>query len=545
MKKKEKADKLLVVKDLCVSFRTEHGMIEAVRNLSFELKRGETLALVGESGSGKSTTALSLLGFRQTGPDLKVKGSIHFKNKAGETLPLHEYGQRAWQLLRGREIAMIFQNPARALNPLLPCGEQLAETVKQLEGLKGYALEERMQELLSQVQLAGFNRIFTAFPHQLSGGQQQRFMLALALAGRPSLLLADEPTSALDRAVEKEIVGLLKKLQKQLELSLLFITHDLRLVRQLANRTLVLRKGRCVEHSPTTTLFDHPSTAYTAQLLYSRPPHDTQLHRLPEEKDIQTLFDTHGGRWPENGVKQLYARLKLSPNASRPEKRQADFRIQNLSISYGHGKRKRRIVENISFSLQHGTTLGLMGPSGTGKSSIARALLRLIPVESGNFWHGKTNLFALTPERWRKQCRKYQMIFQDPYSSLNPRHRIEQILTEPLLFLQLNKTAGEARRQAVKMLRQVGLEEQHMSRLPHQFSGGQRQRIALARALLMQPDLLICDECVSALDSTVQAKVLNLIKELQKQYHFACLFISHDEDVVHFMANEVLHLPPN
>ncbi len=544
MQIKATKDNLLTVNDLHIFFHTETERVEAVSGLSFELKRGETLALVGESGSGKSSTALSLLGFRQTEAGQEVKGSILFQNKAGDVLPLHQLDAKAWQLLRGREISMIFQNPARALNPLLRCGDQLAETLQQLEGLKGPALKKRMQELLAQVQLSDLDRLWAAFPHQLSGGQQQRLMLALALAGRPSLLLADEPTSSLDKAVEKEIIGLLKKLQNELGLSLLFITHDLSLVQQLADYTLVLQQGQCAEYGPTASLFARPTSSYTAQLLLGRPPRDIRLHRLPEENDILSIFEKHGGTWPEEGSKQLYARLKLSPNTSPAAERETSFLIKDLSIAYGRGKEKKTILQNICFSIKSGTTLGLTGPSGSGKSSIARALLRLIPAESGSFLHGKTDLFSLPPDIWRKQCRKYQMIFQDPYSSLNPRHRIERVLTEPLLFAGLAKTREEAVRQAVKMLEKVGLEEKHLRRLPHQFSGGQRQRIALARALLMRPELLICDECVSALDTMAQARVLNLLKELQEEYGFAGLFISHDEEVVHFMADEIFQLFP-
>ncbi len=544
MQIKATKDNLLTVNDLHISFHTETERVEAVSGLSFELKRGETLALVGESGSGKSSTALSLLGFRQTEAGQEVKGSILFQNKAGDVLPLHQLDAKAWQSLRGREISMIFQNPARALNPLLRCGDQLAETLRQLEGLKGPTLKKRMQELLAQVQLSDLDRLWAAFPHQLSGGQQQRLMLALALAGRPSLLLADEPTSSLDKAVEKEIISLLKKLQNELGLSLLFITHDLSLVQQLADYTLVLQQGQCAEYGPTVSLFASPTSSYTAQLLLGRPPRDIRLRRLPEENDILSIFEKHGGTWPEEGSKQLYARLQLSPNNSPTAERETSFLIKDLSIAYGRGKKKKTILQNIRFSLKSGTTLGLTGPSGSGKSSIARALLRLIPAESGSFLHGKTDLFSLPPDIWRKQCRKYQMIFQDPYSSLNPRHRIERVLTEPLLFAGLAKTREEAVRQAVKMLEKVGLEEKHLRRLPHQFSGGQRQRIALARALLMQPELLICDECVSALDTMAQARVLNLLKELQEEYGFACLFISHDEEVVHFMADEIFQLSP-
>ena len=544
MQIKATKDNLLTVNDLHISFHTETERVEAVSGLSFELKRGETLALVGESGSGKSSTALSLLGFRQTEAGQEVKGSILFQNKAGDVLPLHQLDAKAWQSLRGREISMIFQNPARALNPLLRCGDQLAETLRQLEGLKGPTLKKRMQELLAQVQLSDLDQLWAAFPHQLSGGQQQRLMLALALAGRPSLLLADEPTSSLDKAVEKEIISLLKKLQNELGLSLLFITHDLSLVRQLADYTLVLQQGQCAEYGPTASLFARPTSSYTAQLLLGRPPRDIRLRRLPEENDILSIFEKHGGTWPEEGSKQLYARLQLSPNNSPTAERETSFLIKDLSIAYGHGKKKKTILQNIRFSLKSGITLGLTGPSGSGKSSIARALLRLIPAESGSFLHGKTDLFSLPPDIWRKQCRKYQMIFQDPYSSLNPRHRIERVLTEPLLFAGLAKTREEAVRQAVKMLEKVGLEEKHLRRLPHQFSGGQRQRIALARALLMQPELLICDECVSALDTMAQARVLNLLKELQEEYGFACLFISHDEEVVHFMADEIFQLSP-
>ncbi len=542
-----KPHNILRISNLSISFKSKKQSLVAVNKLSFELNRGEVLALVGESGSGKSTTALGLLGFRQTGPGVEFSGSIHYRNKKGEILALHQLPPKAWQQIRGREIAMIFQNPARALNPLLTCGAQLKESLQSLENLQGTALQKRMQTLLEQVQLPKAERMLNAYPHQLSGGQQQRFMIALALAGKPALLLADEPTSALDRPIEREIIALLKKLQQQLNLAMLFITHDLELVQQLADKLIVLRNGRCIEKGSTRTIFTAPSTLYTIQLINSRPPADKRLLRLPEQKDIQLLLEQHDKKWPENGTELLHKQMGLSPNAPTSAvpalpKNKTDFLVKNLSISYGQGKQYIQIVKNINFSIRQGHTLGLTGPSGSGKSSIARALLRLIPVEKGHFFHRETDLLNLPEEIWRKQCRKYQMIFQDPYSSFNPLHSIGRALTEPLLYHRLAPNKDEALQQAVAILQRVGIEENALERLPRQFSGGQRQRLAIARALLLQPELLICDECVSALDTIVQARVLNLLKELQEEYGFSCLFISHDEAVIRFMADDALML---
>lgn len=538
---------LLMVNNLNVSISTENRTIQAVNNLSFNLNRGEILALVGESGSGKSTTALSLLGFRQTPPYYHLEGSIFYQTRANKRIALHLLTPKDWQRLRGREIALIFQNPAHALNPLLRCGQQMKETLYTLENLRGKALRQRMTELLEQVQLPTTQRILQAYPHQLSGGQQQRFMIALALAGRPALLLADEPTSALDRPIEKEIIGLLKKLQKQLNLSMLFITHDLELVEELADRVLILRHGQCVEQGPTKRIFAQPKSTYTALLLNSRPPKDKKIHRLPEEKDIIKLLEKYQGQWPENGRQLLYEQYELSPNAPPPPKHTTttSFRIEDLSICYGRGRKALQVVKNVQFTIQSGQTLGLMGPSGSGKSSIARALLRLIPVQSGKFFHGATDLLSLSQKEWLQRCRKYQMIFQDPYGSFNPLLSIQETLTAPLLYHKIAAHREDARQQAAEMLLQVGMQAEHLERYPHQFSGGQRQRIAIARALLMQPELLICDECVSSLDTVVQARVLNLLKTLQRKFNFACLFISHDENVVRFMSDEVYTLPPS
>ncbi len=531
----------LSVENLRISFRNEKGEIPAVDGLSFSLERGETLALVGESGAGKSTTALALLGFRQTGAGISLSGSMNYYPRESEAIPLHELPEKAWRELRGREIGMIFQNPARALNPVLRCGEQLAETIRRHESLRGKAADERLRQLLEQVQLPAEERLLQAWPHRLSGGQQQRFMIALALAGRPSLLIADEPTSALDRSTEDEIIKLLESLQKKLGLSMLFITHDMDLVRRLAGRVIVLQRGRCVEEGPVREVFSRPQSPYTALLMASRPPARKKLHRLPEFKDVKNLFEKSGGQWPEGGMEKLHDMPGLSPNAVRSQKHtsKAIFRIEDLSISYGEGKGKLSVVKQFEASWPAGSTLGLMGPSGSGKSSIAKALLRLIPVESGRFFYGERDLLALPQKTWQKECHKYQMIFQDPYSALNPRHSIAEALTRPLLYHRLAASPQEALEKAAEMLEEVGLEAGHLQRLPRAFSGGQRQRIAIARALLMQPDLLICDECVSALDPGVQARVLNLIKTLQEKYGFACLFISHDEGVVRFMADGV------
>ena len=530
----------LSVEDLHISFLSGGKKVAAVAGLSFSLKRGETLALVGESGAGKSTTALALMGFRQTKGKCELHGRMSYYAEEGKSIELASLPEKDWLRLRGREIGMIFQNPARALNPVLRCGEQLAETIRLHERISGQALQQRLRELLEQVQLPAEERLLKAWPHQLSGGQQQRFMIALALAGHPALLIADEPTSALDRSTEDEIIKLLESLKKRLQLSMLFITHDMALVKRLADRVMVLQQGKCVEEGSVEEVFARPQHPYTALLIASRPPAGQKLHRLPEAKDVWALFEKSGNQWPEEGLKELHTVLKSGP-ASRPKELSnlPAFRIENLSISYGEGKDKIRVVENFNAAWPARSTLGLMGPSGSGKSSIARALLRLIPTESGSFFQGNCDLLALPPKSWRSRCYKYQMIFQDPYSTLNPRHNIAQTLTQPLLYHRLAKSRKEALEKAAAMLREVGLKSEHLQRYPRAFSGGQRQRIAIARALLMQPQLLICDECVSALDPGIQARVLNLIKELQEKYGFSCLFISHDEDVVRFMADEV------
>ena len=530
----------LSVEDLHISFLSGGEKVPAVAGLSFSLQRGETLALVGESGAGKSTTALALMGFRQTKGKCELHGRMSYYPKESESIELSSLSEKGWRRLRGREIGMIFQNPARALNPVLRCGEQLAEAIRLHEQISGQALQQRLQELLEQVQLPAEERLLKSWPHQLSGGQQQRFMIALALAGQPSLLIADEPTSALDRTTEDEILKLLESLKERLQLSMLFITHDMALVKRLADRVMVLQQGRCVEEGPVEEVFARPQHPYTALLIASRPPANQKLHRLPEVEDVRALFEKSGNQWPEEGLKELHTALRRSPASLQKETDStAAFRIENLSISYGEGKDKIRVVENFNAAWPARSTLGLMGPSGSGKSSIARALLRLIPAESGSFFRGTLDLLALSPKSWRSRCYKYQMIFQDPYSTLNPRHNIARALTQPLLYHRLAGNRQEALKKAAAMLREVGLESEHLQRHPNAFSGGQRQRIAIARALLMQPELLICDECVSALDPGIQARVLNLIKELQEKYGFACLFISHDEEVVRFMADEI------
>jgi peptide/nickel transport system ATP-binding protein len=516
---------LLSIQDLRVEFRAaERGAAPAVAvdGVSFEIAENRTLALVGESGSGKSVTAMAIVGLL---PDnARRSGRIAFDGR--ELVGADPRGLRA---LRGREIACVFQDPMGSLNPVLTIGEQIAEPLRLHLALGRRAARDRAAELLDEVGLNDALRRLDSHPHELSGGQQQRVMIAMALACRPRLLIADEPTTALDVTVQRQIIDLLAGLKDRYRMSLLFISHDLGLVGEIADSVVVMRGGRVREQGNAAEVFARPSDTYTRALLACRPPLNDPPARLPV-------------------VQEVMADLPPVPPASRrsaPPDSPVVLEVRQLSKSFRvrhgvFGHRDIPAVRDISFQLRRGRTLGVVGESGSGKTTMGLTLLRLHAPSAGEVWFDGADLLKLRGAQRQAIWRRIQIVFQNPYASLNPRFTVAQTLVEPMVIHGIGEDAAHREQLAVALLARVGLAGDAMGRYPHEFSGGQRQRIAIARCLTLSPEVLILDEAVSALDVSVQAQVLNLLRDLQDELGLSYVFISHDLGVVRFMSDEVL-----
>jgi len=509
---------VLRIEQLTVRF----GDHVAVRGLDLQLAAGETLALVGESGCGKSTTALAVL--RLLGRQARSRGRLWLQGRDLLTLP-----EAALSTVRGREVGMIFQEPMTSLNPLQSIGQQVAEAVSLHERLPAAALRERVLALLGQVRLPEPERRYDDYPHQLSGGQRQRVMIAMAIACRPRLLIADEPTTALDATLQAEILALIDRLRRELGMAVLLITHDLGLVAQWADRVAVMHAGLKLEEGLVPEVLARPRHAYTQGLL-AASLHGRQTPHYREARLAEIRRDADGG-----------FRVLRPPTptvATRPSPSPALLEVQDLTVRYAD-RAGPAAVQGVSLQIAAGETVGLVGESGCGKSSLSRALVQLVPAESGRVrWQGQ-DLLGLSPRELLPWRRRIQMIFQDPFSSLNPRQRVEEIL-EHALRLHGVKPAQERSRRIDAILSDVGLPATARRCYPHEFSGGQRQRIGIARALVLRPELVICDEPVSALDVSVQAQVLNLLGDLKAEYGLSYLFISHDIAVVRYIADRVL-----
>jgi peptide/nickel transport system ATP-binding protein len=519
---------LLVVQNLNVTFRGSQGALHAVRDLNLTLARGETLALVGESGCGKSTTALAML--RLAAPGVALSGHILFDGRDLLALPAEEMRK-----VRGRDLAMIFQEPMTSLNPVYTIGAQIAEVLRFHEGLSAQAARRRVLELLDLVRIPEPGRRIDDYPHQLSGGQRQRVMIAAAVACRPRLLVADEPTTALDVATEGQILELLDGLRRDLSMSLLLITHDLGVVSTWADRVAVMHAGVKVEEAPTARLFADPGHAYTRCLLGASlhggdVPHYS-VSRLPE---IQTRRD------PATG--EIAFRLETPRSIPRPAPVPVTGRllsVQELRADYQTGGGVTHAVDGVSFDIGAGETVGLVGESGCGKSTLAKTLLRLVQPTAGRILLDDTDLVLLSERTLKPWRKRVQMVFQDPYGALNPRRTVFDIL-DSVLVVHGVRSRFERQRRIATILDRVGLPAEALRRYPNEFSGGQRQRIGIARALILKPSLVICDEPVSALDVSVQAQILNLLVELKEDFNLSYLFISHDLAVVRHIADRVL-----
>jgi peptide/nickel transport system ATP-binding protein len=518
---------LLQVQDLDVRFRIDRKSepFRAVKGISFDVPEESTVALVGESGSGKSVSAMAILGLLPENAIVGAGSRILYRGRNLLQARLPEM-----QDIRGKDISVIFQEPMTSLNPVFTVGEQIGEVLRLHMGLGIRQAQARAVELLNEVGIPNPKLRVASYPHELSGGQQQRVMIAMAIACEPKLLIADEPTTALDVTIQKQILDLIAALQAKHRMSVLFITHDLGVVGEIADRVVVMQDGVIKEQGTVDEIFRHPKDAYTKALLSCRPRLDRRPKRLPVIDDFlkgdprALLEERHRGTSPEDAI---------------------ILEVKNLDKTFFlkeglFGKRAVPAVKGVSFRLPKGKTLGLVGESGSGKTTVGLTVMRLHEATGGEVLFEGTNLLSLTEKQMMAYRRRIQIIFQNPYASLNPRFTVGQILLEPMRIHAIGADDRERIEMAYQLLRRVGLSEASFHKYPHEFSGGQRQRIAIARCLTMKPDVLICDESVSALDVSVQAQVLNLLQDLQDEYHLSYIFISHDLAVVKYISDRVM-----
>lgn len=532
---------MLQVNNLFVKFRTQNGYFDAVKGISFHLKKGETIGIVGESGSGKSVTSLALMRLLDKN-QAQINGEIKLNNISLCSLP--ESGMRQ---IRGYQMAMIFQEPMTSLNPVLTCGYQITEAIQLHLNITKSEAKKRTIELFKEVQLPRPEAIFDSYPHEISGGQKQRVMIAMALSCNPEILIADEPTTALDVTVQKTIIELLLKLKAERNMSLVFISHDLGVISEIADRVLVMYKGEVVEEAAVKQLFHQPKHPYTKGLLACRPVPQLRLKKLPVIAD----FLDHESKKADS-IKHIregftYNPAEIAERKKRLYSQEPLLKINRLSTWFptkgGFFNRDKSVVKavnEVSFEVYPGETLGLVGESGCGKTTLGRSILRLIEPTSGSILFGDTDLRKLNKNELREIRKNIQIIFQDPYSSLNPRLTVGASLMEPLQVHQFYANDTKRKKKVLELLERVNLLPEHFNRYPHEFSGGQRQRIVIARALALQPKFIICDESVSALDVSVQAQVLNLIRELQEELNLTYIFISHDLAVIKHISDRMM-----
>lgn len=551
---------LLSINNLSVDFIAESGTTQAVKNISFSVNKGEIVALVGESGSGKSVTSLSILQLLATPPGRYTSGQILFSGDGLEQTDLLKKDTASLRHIRGNKIAMIFQEPMTSLNPVFTCGEQVMEALLahvQLPAEKRISKTVAKHKVIGwfeKVKLPSPETIFNRYPHQLSGGQKQRVMIAMAMCCEPSLLICDEPTTALDVSVQKTILQLIKELQQQSGMGVIFITHDLSVVAEIADRTIVLYKGEIAEQNTVQQIFNNPQHAYTKGLLACRPILHEKGKRLPVVSDFLEWKSATGRQAPiafgtEAGSK------RSEPDSYRARNDHSDIRhpvpvlleVRKLSVWFpskktfpGRTLSYTKAVDDISFEIHKGETMGLVGESGCGKTTLGRSLLRLVEPTNGQIIYNGIDLTAKKRDEIRSLRKDIQIIFQDPYSSLNPRLTIGSAIAEPLKVHRILAGEKERKEKVIELLAKVDLKAEHFNRYPHEFSGGQRQRIVIARALALNPSFLVCDESVSALDVSVQAQVLNLLSDLKKEFGFTILFISHDLSVIRYISDRIM-----
>ncbi len=531
----DKNTPLLSIQDLTVKFKTQEELITAVNHVSFDIPKGKTVGLVGESGSGKSVTSLATMGLIPMPPGMIASGKILFN---GDDLLTKT--EKEMRKIRGNRISMIFQEPMTALNPVFRIGSQISEVLRLHKGMTRKQAWNYSIDLLHQVGIPDPKTKIRAYPHEMSGGQKQRVMIAMAIACEPDLLICDEPTTALDVTIQKQVLELMLNLQQEYHMGMLFITHDLGVIADLADDVVVMYRSNIVEQNHVHTIFKEAKHPYTKGLIACRPMLDGNPKRLLTVSDYMT----------EDGTEIEVPAEKFEPMV-KPDKSDIDshpvlLEVKNLKTwfpvkggLFGRTQRHVKAVDDVSFVVHKGETLGLVGESGCGKTTLGRTILRLQKATSGDVIYDGVNLMDLGKEPMRKMRSRMQIIFQDPYSSLNPRMTIGDIITEPMAIHNIGESKKDRFARAQELMHKVDLKPQHLNRYPHEFSGGQRQRICIARAIGVEPDFIICDESVSALDVSVQAQVLNLLQDLQQEMGLTYIFISHDLSVVNYISDRV------
>tara|TARA_B100001287_G_scaffold276619_1_gene288213 strand:+ start:5896 stop:7704 length:1809 start_codon:yes stop_codon:yes gene_type:complete len=544
--------KLLEFKGLVTEFQTEGKTVTAVNNVSFSLNKGETIGIVGESGSGKSVTSLSAMRLIPSPPGKISSGEILFHNNSDSSIDLLKLTEEEMRKYRGNEISMIFQEPMTSLNPVFTCGNQVVEAIMLHQKIDKQEAKELTIELFNKVMLPDPERIFNTYPHQISGGQKQRVMIAMAMSCQPSVLIADEPTTALDVTVQKTILELMQSLQSENDMGIMFITHDLGVIAELADKVVVMYKGNIVEQGGVWDIFNNPQHPYTKGLLACRPPLNKRYKFLPTVSDFMKVAPD--GKITDMGVSINDFTKKLTVPKSKRDKEQKKLFSQKpvLSINklktyfpikggfFGQKTGYVKAVDGVSIDVYPGETLGLVGESGCGKTTIGRSIIRLEESYSGEVIYKGENVLKMNAEKLRGFRKEVQIIFQDPYSSLNPRMTIGNAIMEPMQVHGILNNDDERKKRVEELLERVNLDASHFYRYPHEFSGGQRQRIGIARALAVNPKFIICDESVSALDVSVQAQVLNLLNELKVEFGLTYIFISHDLSVVKYMSDRMV-----
>ena len=532
---------LLSVKELSIHFKTEGSQTTSVKKSSFTIYPGELVAIVGESGSGKSITALSVL--QLLPKEAVVNGEILFNQD--EPVDLLKLSAKKITSIRGNKIAMIFQEPMTSLNPVFTCGYQVMEAIQLHQQVSKATAQQKTIELFEKVQLPDPSNLINRYPHEISGGQKQRVMITMAMSCNPALLIADEPTTALDVTVQKTILELIRSLQQENNMGVIFITHDLGVVADIADKILVMYKGEIVEQGNARDILFKPQHPYTKALLACRPAGQPKGKRLPVVSDfMETENKTQASSIKPQEADHV---ANNEPQTTNHKQQTSLLEIKNLSVHFpvkknlfGKATQYFKAVDDVSFRVQHGDIVGLVGESGCGKTTLGRTILQLIKPTSGKILLQGKDLTQIKPAQLRNMRKNLQIVFQDPYGSLNPRITIGDAILEPLKVHSALANNKQRREKVMELLQKVSLDTDHINRYPHQFSGGQRQRICIARALALNPSFLIFDESVSALDVSVQAQVLNLLSDLKKEFGFTAIFISHDLSVVHYICNRIL-----
>ena len=543
---------LLEFNNLVTEFHTEGTTVKAVNDISFSLNKGETIGIVGESGSGKSVTSLSAMRLIPSPPGIISGGEIIFHKKNGEKVDLLKASEEEMRSYRGNDIAMIFQEPMTSLNPVFTCGDQVLEAIMLHQKLDKNQAKNLTIELFKKVQLPDPERIYSTYPHQISGGQKQRVMIAMAMSCEPSVLIADEPTTALDVTVQKTILQLMQDLQREQDMGIMFITHDLGVIAELADKVVVMYKGKIVEQGNVWDIFTNPKHPYTKGLLACRPPLEKRYSFLPTVSDFMKI-DEKGNIIDNNISVEDFTKNLVISDSERKEKQEKLFAkkpvLQLKSLKtyfpirngfFGGISSYVKAVNDVTFDVYPGETLGLVGESGCGKTTIGRTILRLEEPTEGEMIYKGQDIAKMNADELRAFRKEVQIIFQDPYSSLNPRMTIGNAIMEPMQVHNILNSDEERKEKVKELLTKVSLDPSHFYRYPHEFSGGQRQRIGIARALAVNPKFIICDESVSALDVSVQAQVLNLLNDLKDEFGLTYIFISHDLSVVKYMSDRMV-----